>query len=493
MDQRKEQEKITAEQRVLRLQDLKELRKARVPEEPLLSDDHVTITIRHPYEGSKTRLFFATSNMVAVYDWAGSFTFEPEFYEIVSYNGKVVSPDQRVESSVFNMRECDSPLNMTSTGTVAFAGYAVNENNPVNELDEIMDDESMDSEYVSLQTLRMSVVQSAQDHTQTLIVNREAIYVDMVSYFSHSNFNELQKVDIRFENEDAVGDGVSRDALTLFFDKTYRKFEGSFEKVPMPTLETKELEAVGKIITASFIFYNVYPFRIAHASLKHALYNDVTNDELFQSFMNYVTPKEASLIRAFANGRTVNSQVFIDIFSEARVYDQPTRENIYQLCIKAARISLIKFPSYSMNEIVTGMGTFWHNVTAKMMGSIRAMTNATPARIMNALNIVENTQADQKVTTWLHRFIRSAEKDTLHQLIRFITGSSNLIPDDIIKVEYIDQHKEYVRPIAETCFKILRLPRQYESFSHLYENILYYLSNEDLWVVSDAPIIGLDL
>ena len=492
IDRRKECERIAAEERLSTLNELKEIRKSRVPAEPSLSEDHVTITIRHPTEGAKTRLFSAHSKMVGVYDWAGSLAPEPEYYEIVNYNAKIFLPEDTVESGVYNMRECEQPVAMTYNGTVAFAGFGVNNNNSSNESIDLEPLELPDENYALLQNARLVAVQSALTDDQTIVVNRDNIYWDMINYFSTNDFDSKRKVHIRFSNEDAVGDGVTRDALTLFFEKVYFKFEGCFEKVPTPTIESDELVSIGRIITTGFVYYNVFPFRIAHGSLKYALYNDITDEELFESFLNYVTAKEASLIRSYAQGRSVKTQAFIDIFSESRIYEQPSKENIYKLCIKAARITLVKMPSFSFKDIVSGMGAFWNNVTSEMMDSIRSMTNATPGRIMKALDVIENNNTEQRITTWLHRFIRSAEKDTLHQFVRFITGSANLIPHDIIKVEYVDQQQEYVRPIAETCFKILKLPRQYVSFSHLSENILYFLNNEDLWVVSDTPVFGID-
>ena len=225
--------------------------------------------------------------------------------------------------------------------------------------------------------------------------------------------------------------------------------------------------------------------------MKHALFKTVSNDNILSSFLNYITSKETSMVYNFSNGADINPQVFIDILSESRVFEQPTKDNILELCTKAGRVALIRLPSLSMSEIVSGMGNFWKNITPEMLDSINAKTQPTPEHIINLLNIAESNQSEQKITTWLHRFIRSADKDILHQLARFITGSENLVPDELIKVEFTDQSVDHIRPIAETCFKILRLPRQYQSFSHLNDNLIYYLSHEELWAVSDTPIINI--
>ena len=488
--------------------------------EPDLSNPHIVVSIRHPTLGNRSRIFSSNALMIVIYDWVGSLSTRPEHFELLNYSGTLISPDQSAVSGNYNVRERDSPINMSQEGSVSFSGFGVKSlNNATYEADEAFSsiifgenvtsdendssgvsttdrnesDEYLNEHYQALQLLRLEAVQLGNSDDQHVQICRDSIYKDMLSYFSSDSFDPKRKVIIDFKDEDAVGDGVSRDGFTLFFQKMYAKFEGCYEKVPMPALESDELIAIGKIISTGFIFYNIFPFRISHACLKYALCNDVSNDELFKSFMNFITPREATLVKRFAEGRMSKTQPFIDILSEAKIYEQPTKDNIYNLCIKASKILIIKMPSFSIKEILTGMGTFWNKVDSGMLDSVKSITDPTPDRIVNAMNVIEESQTDQKVTTWLHRFIRSSTKNMLFQLVRFVTGSSNLIPGDIIRVEYIDQSPDYVRPIAETCFMILRLPRQYVSFSHLNENMSYYLNSEDLWVVSDAPILSVEL
>ncbi|XP_057317286.1 uncharacterized protein LOC130662429 [Hydractinia symbiolongicarpus] len=113
-DRKKAQEKADIEKRNLRLQSLNAARKSRVPPEALLTDDHCTISIHHPAEGRKTRLFHARETMTVVYDWAGSLSIEPEHYDILDFTGKVIVPDSSIKSGMFHIRERDDPVNMTS-------------------------------------------------------------------------------------------------------------------------------------------------------------------------------------------------------------------------------------------------------------------------------------------------------------------------------------------------------------------------------------------
>ena len=90
---------------------------------------------------------------------------------------------------------------------------------------------------------------------------------------------------------------------------------------------------------------------------------------------------------------------------------------------------------------------------------------------------------DQKITTWLHRYLRSSDEKTMIFFLRFVTGSSTVIPNERIKVNYINQPASHVHPVSATCFQILNLPRQYLSFSQFCNNLNKYILNESFWAV----------
>ena len=179
----------------------------------------------------------------------------------------------------------------------------------------------------------------------------------------------------------------------------YEKFEGAYECVPVPTLDGKELEAIGRVITSAFTFYNVFPFQVCKTALKYALYENVSDKELFASYMNFLPPREMALLTRFADGKSKKQQAVIDILSESKIFERPTQDNIKTLCLKAAKISLIRLPSYSMKEIRVGMGDFWNNINAKMIDAIYACTMPTSDRLIACMEFAEKSASDQKITT----------------------------------------------------------------------------------------------
>ena len=70
--------------------------------------------------------------------------------------------------------------------------------------------------------------------------------------------------------------------------------------------------------------------------------------------------------------------------------------------------------------------------------------------------------------------------------MRYVSGSTTLVPRERIKVIFINQPLDHLRPTSQTCFKILHTLRDYQSFTHLKSNLTKYMSNQDLWTIQDT-------
>ena len=100
-DQEKEASKRDAAQRLESLESLRSARLAHVPPEPdeMSNGEKVKISIRHPSLGAVSRYFAKRETMLAVYDWCGSLSLEPEFFGLYTTLPKTcVSPCLPVDS-----------------------------------------------------------------------------------------------------------------------------------------------------------------------------------------------------------------------------------------------------------------------------------------------------------------------------------------------------------------------------------------------------------
>ena len=159
-----------------------------------------------------------------IYDWVGSLSQTPEHFYIVDYSGKRISPEKKVFLGTFNVEENETLVLMSPEGVVAFRGYSTSR---------IIEKAFEDTEYVSFKTdnnlcteeieadellenLRNREYDRLSQSVTTIEVSRENIYADMINRFTKRNVLANQVV-IYFTDENAVGDGVSRDAFFCIF------------------------------------------------------------------------------------------------------------------------------------------------------------------------------------------------------------------------------------------------------------------------------------
>lgn len=73
-----------------------------------------------------------------------------------------------------------------------------------------------------------------------------------------------------------------------------------------------------------------------------------SDDELINSFLSFITPRECEIIKQCMNGEMTHKQAIIDILSEYSIFDSPSPQNIETLIIKAAKVALIRLPWFPM-------------------------------------------------------------------------------------------------------------------------------------------------
>ena len=196
---------------------LKQQRANRLPPEPSISSERRPIFASHIFIGRITRYFHSKSKMMDVYNWVGSLNVEPEFFEILDYKGKVVYPADDVESGLYNMEIRQSAINMSHHGEIAF-----NEFGASNEMVAV-ENHSTSKDATSYKSFREDLLyREGNLEIVTCQVRRDQIYNDILELYNDNKISK--KFVIYFENKEAVGEGVTRDAYTLFFEHIYQSF-----------------------------------------------------------------------------------------------------------------------------------------------------------------------------------------------------------------------------------------------------------------------------
>ena len=98
-----------------------------------------------------------------------------------------------------------------------------------------------------------------------------------------------------FKDEMAIGDVVTRDALSSFLQEFLDRYVGGVDE-NVPSISIGEDSFIfGQIFTYRYICFGMFPTEIAKASLMHFLTGDASEQVLVNLFILFLDPKKVTL------------------------------------------------------------------------------------------------------------------------------------------------------------------------------------------------------
>ena len=132
------------------------------------------------------------------------------------------------------------------------------------------------------------------------------------------------------------------------------------------------------------------------------------------------------------------------------------------------------------------MGLFWNDVSIEEISSLYNCCAPTAKNVVSGVYFSDiSTRQEEKVQRWLMRYLKNLDVKMVGRFLRFCTGSELLLPDKRIKVDMEVMPELAMRPKAKICFAILVLPKNYQSYQQMRDNLDFYLNNPQLWDLSD--------
>ena len=124
-EQAKREELLRCQEKIIIQEKLREAREIRVPPEPDISEQHVTVSVRHVAMGIVTRRFPKSGHVGNVYDWVGSLSLIPEYFTLSMVGSLNLDPALHidvVDQAMLSMLECDKSPSFPDE-TVCFHGF----------------------------------------------------------------------------------------------------------------------------------------------------------------------------------------------------------------------------------------------------------------------------------------------------------------------------------------------------------------------------------
>lgn len=485
----KKQETIAAQnhERVSELRDniaslehkemVRNARRKRVIPEPELSDDHLVICVRHTSIGEVKRLFKPEDSNQAIYDWVGSLSHEPVYFKLcLQLSSDPLDPIKNIgatkDLSILNQVELENPV--TNNDSVTFLGECSFTN-------------SNEKAYDEIELKRESTCDLLNPVSNLVSVSRENVLDDLLRIFEKKRDIMKACISVRFVNEAATGDGVAREAFSIFMSQLlFKCFEGTSEFIPQvqPEFGVDEFVIIGKIFYQFFINYGVFPLQIARVSMEHVFFGVYETSSLIRSFYNYCSQDEASVLSKAIKNEIFVKEELINILSFYGIRTIPTPNNIYDLVCKIAKNELITKPFPALSSFKQAFGNFFDN--PKSIHAIYDLAIPTATNILDHIQFPEALDSmEEKAFSFLRRYIREAGVEVLQAFLQYVTGSTFILPGLKIGVSAVLMNELETRPISKTCIKTLTISKNLPTYYAFKKNMDFYLIHNELWAMED--------
>ena len=123
-----------------------------------------------------------------------------------------------------------------------------------------------------------------------------------------------------------------------------------------------------------------------------------------------------------------------DVLSDCGVAKLPTVHNIQQVMLEVAKKVFIQKPYFTLKSLQAGLGEFWKPITLSQIDYLWNMTAPTPLKILSNMDFIGfKSRAEERVASYLQRYINSSSPYNLELLLQFCTGSTTVDHNEKIK------------------------------------------------------------
>ena len=333
------------------------------------------------------------------------------------------------------------------------------------------------------------------------LIRREHIYTDVLALYE--NFSVI--VDefpfrVAFDDENAVDTGgVARDMLSGFWSTAFEKFfDGSGSLVPAthPTIDMSAFPFLGRILSHGYITCGFLPVHISFPVIAAALLGPtvvISDAILCESFVSYLSCHDASILRDAFNQlgcKTFSSSLQSSLMLLLGSYgcrQIPSTDNIRALVTMVARHEFLQKPLAPVYAMFGGVPVehtdFWKGVTVDHLMKVYLSSSPTAHNVLKVIKEPPVLQPLQETSYgYLLQFVGNMSNREVRHFLRYVTGSSALVVDEI-RIVFNGLTGIARRPIAHTCSCTLELPVSYNTYLEFSQEFSAILNSELSWIM----------
>ena len=265
-------------------------------------------------------------------------------------------------------------------------------------------------------------------------------------------------------------------------------------------VDMSKFPLLGIILSHGYLACGILPVRVAFPVLACILMGTslkVPDRIIVESFIDYVVCYEGEILKeGFAASMKLDScRQFVapllakltNLLSRFGCRELPKPDNLKRLVIEIARHEFTVKAVGAIFAMHTGIPhqhqPFWKEKSIEELYSLYKSLDATPARVMEMIAEPEEmNSAQERVFGYLIQFVGSLKRDDLRLFLRYVTGSSVVIAEQICVVFNATSVLSRL-PVGHTCNATIELPYTYQTYPDFVHDFRCVMQSEYGWLM----------
>ena len=326
--------------------------------------------------------------------------------------------------------------------------------------------------------MQISRTRSTSSHDMLRLRSRSPDHIieRFTNHFRGRRPSSWQRV--LFDNDDGVGDGVTREAFSLFWDAVVGTlFVSHGGDIHLPSItpchNAEVWEIIGRILAFTLVVLGQFPSNCISETLCQAILRlqpENDHEALVTNFLYSLAERQRNLLTPLFSNEDVDDlqryiqrrrQELLDLLREFNVSSVPAANEARSTMINLARHTLLEIPSAAINAMQVGFfsitGSTFNGVTGEMVSSwYREQRRPLFEEICRRLELESTEEGSERVFNVLIAFLRQhrSNEDLLRRFLRYCTGSTNARGDNI----RVNISSSATAISHATCFLSMELP-----------------------------------
>jgi hypothetical protein len=330
-------------------------------------------------------------------------------------------------------------------------------------------------------------------------IDRNDVYNDVLRLYEETSIIYECPIEIKFIDENGIDiGGVTRDMYSTFWEEAYGCM---FEEVSAvillihPQTRMKSFETLGKVISHGYLVCGHFPIKVSLPVILSILLGpgiDIPCAVLLDAFKDYINPYERDHLSELLTREESYqcSSVLMNLLSRYGCRQIPTFSNLCTILVDVARYEFLQKAGTAIllmhQSIPKEHQVFWQNLGVHGIVHLYNNSSVSQEKVLKILTSDCSCASEERVFGYLQSFISKLNADDLRNFVRFCTGSSVLITDNI-RVIYNSSSGFTRAPCAHICTFNLELPTSYvnyHDFSTEWNNILCNTDAKWKWQIT---------